>query len=555
LGLLGILAAEAAPKNGRPAATLFEERLLAKIPDHLIAGEAVFSPSGDRVAVPLTDGKRWAIQVNERRGPFFDRVGTPWLAPDGVTVYYVAAEGDRKFLVRGEGLVLGARAPEDREKALVFDAIREVVATSRAVAYLGFCGEKAWLVHNETAYRLPRGRARFCHLSPEGRAASCAVIEDLPDESGTNIRYFFPGAKEQPAFDAVNPELRFYGKSGEPIYLAFRRSGETREIEKVHVVIGERIETFDEVRSMREEGSLVRFLARRGKKLSAWEVPLESLELRERPILELPESNAPWKCSRNAEHVAWVALEGKKKKLLWKSPLFEGPEGTYEDVDLESLRFKASLRVYAVAVVEGGKACVIANGKKDDFSCDRVEAVRILESGTVAYVAKKDGRCFVRAGERTGPVFSEIEDFEIGPGGDQVEYRGRRDGLWFRVIGEKTTEEGWDEASSSVSSEDGSVWAYRVRRGSEAYVIANGKKSEKFKAVGPPVVSPDGKRIAYWARESYGRELVVIDGKKTEAFDRVLTDPRISADGTRVAFGAIEDGTIFWKVIDLEEAP
>lgn len=69
-------------------------------------------------------------------------------------------------------------------------------------------------------------------------------------------------------------------------------------------------------------------------------------------------------------------------------------------------------------------------------------------------------------------------------------------------------------------------------------VFFQGKGQEAFDQIGALAVSPDGKRIAYAARDSE-RWMMVTDGRQGQAFDQVLS-VRFSPDSKRVAWVAQE---------------
>jgi Tol biopolymer transport system component len=65
--------------------------------------------------------------------------------------------------------------------------------------------------------------------------------------------------------------------------------------------------------------------------------------------------------------------------------------------------------------------------------------------------------------------------------------------------------------------------------------------------------SPNGKSLAYVVnfaqREDAGGRMVVVNGRKSEEFDWILTPLIFSPDGSKLAFGALKGRDILWKVI------
>ncbi len=118
-------------------------------------------------------------------------------------------------------------------------------------------------------------------------------------------------------------------------------------------------------------------------------------------------------------------------------------------------------------------------------------------------------------------------------------------GLDDRVLSEYGPERavGWPLAMSL----DGSVVACRLTdlKTGRACVAVNGRRGEEFDAVGPPVLSGDGTRVAYRAQEG-DRSFVVIGSERGPACD-LMSDPAISADGRVVAYAAGRGGR--WSLV------
>jgi Tol biopolymer transport system component len=99
-----------------------------------------------------------------------------------------------------------------------------------------------------------------------------------------------------------------------------------------------------------------------------------------------------------------------------------------------------------------------------------------------------------------------------------------------------TSNDNWSE----TFADDGSSFAYAARLGSKEFVIFNGWKGPEFDGVGPPLLSPDGRSVAYAAREIRTVDsvrLIVIDGKTVGQYSDIgrLT---FSPDGKKLAYYA-----------------
>jgi hypothetical protein len=124
--------------------------------------------------------------------------------------------------------------------------------------------------------------------------------------------------------------------------------------------------------------------------------------------------------------------------------------------------------------------------------------------------------------------------FVAGEGGRQVIVL---DGSEYSLYGPD-----WTVSWPLCFSDDGSGVACRLtsKTSQSGCIAVDGKRGEEFDRVGPPVLSGDGKHVAYRAHLG-GRCFVVVDGDPGPDFE-FMCDPAISADGKVVAYGAKQAG-------------
>ena len=103
------------------------------------------------------------------------------------------------------------------------------------------------------------------------------------------------------------------------------------------------------------------------------------------------------------------------------------------------------------------------------------------------------------------------------------------------------------DVSSPYFSPDGKRLAYWAKRqtkkgtsGSEVYVIselivADGKEGPEFDAAGPPVFSADSMHLAYWAKGKKKEHVLIVDGQPKFEFKEFLAGPEFSPDGRHIA--------------------
>jgi len=122
--------------------------------------------------------------------------------------------------------------------------------------------------------------------------------------------------------------------------------------------------------------------------------------------------------------------------------------------------------------------------------------------------------------------------------GRGVAYPARRGDKAFIMFGDS---KGPDLAKcfSPMFSSDGRSWAYWASTDKEAYIHSNLGLLELgagYESLGVPVVSPDGRMIAYTAGNR-NKRFVIAGGKKFgEQFETVLSDPQFSPDGSKIGY-------------------
>lgn len=238
--------------------------------------------------------------------------------------------------------------------------------------------------------------------------------------------------------------------------------------------------------------------------------------------------------------------------------------------------------VLAVAEAEKGGYCLLLDGKPlakgarydaPAFSPDGSRIAygcELANKGAIAndwaavkwYVACGDlrlGLDFDRAGS---PVFS--------PDGKRIAFKAERAGKVGISIDGKAPDAAWSFVSTPVFSPDGARIAFTASpdctvtpgfrvtslpgagfvTGGSWRVVVDGKASDaKFDAVSALTFSSDGKRLAYRARTG-AKWRLVCDGQTSPDFEFV-GPPVFSSDGRRVAFGALQNRTFSWEVVDL----
>jgi hypothetical protein len=131
-------------------------------------------------------------------------------------------------------------------------------------------------------------------------------------------------------------------------------------------------------------------------------------------------------------------------------------------------------------------------------------------------------------------TFDVIDALSISPDGKRVALIGNQGGKKRVFMGGKQSEE-FDAVAGLTSGANRSM-AYRMKIGSDWFAVLGqrGKPGDPYKEVGDPVLSPDGKQMAYAAFDGKAWIVVAAD-RKSDKFDQVWR-PVFTEDG--VVFAA-----------------
>src|SRR6185436_7438542 len=112
----------------------------------------------------------------------------------------------------------------------------------------------------------------------------------------------------------------------------------------------------------------------------------------------------------------------------------------------------------------------------------------------------------------------------------------------------------YEAASAPVFSPDGKHVAYKAKEGKRWFVVLDGQEQKGFDALGSGkiVFSADSRRMAYVAR-SGAKWSVIVDGNES-VHDDVINDPVFSPDSRRVAY-VMREGNQWITVVDGQRGP
>ena len=147
-----------------------------------------------------------------------------------------------------------------------------------------------------------------------------------------------------------------------------------------------------------------------------------------------------------------------------------------------------------------------------------VNSIAFSSDGShVAYIAKEDGEFVVLDGTK-GPIYDGIGEGQMLLGGKS----------WIAMA-----------PGPPLLSEDGKHVAYIARKGEKAFVVVDGTKGREFDQVGSLALSPNGARVAYVGRDG-SSHVVILNGAEAGPY-RWAGNVSFSPDSRRFSYAARSD--------------
>lgn len=178
--------------------------------------------------------------------------------------------------------------------------------------------------------------------------------------------------------------------------------------------------------------------------------------------------------------------------------------------------------------------------------------VRIGKAGT-ATVAFRTAEAMVVHG-KPGNEYDQVSNPFFAPKGNRMAYRFRNEYTWTMMIDGKTQESASDIGDAHFS-DDGKSVAYRCGERGKYHMVVNGKKSPVYPQIGEPIWSPDNKTPAFIVTDATkGGEYIVYGDRQTDAYSRVYL-PVFSTDGASMAYGARSTNGKYMVVLNDRNGP
>ena len=241
----------------------------------------------------------------------------------------------------------------------------------------------------------------------------------------------------------------------------------------------------------------------------------------------------------------WYVVQGGKR-----SEPFDGVKELTWSPDGRTLVFSAAISKDWCCVVNGKKAEAFDDVKELSFSPD---------GKTLAYCAAEGEWMLVVGGEKGSryqplgrPVFSrdgKAWAFAANIEGKEaiVVNRENRNKPGHR---EEEVGDTFDAVRELAMNAEGSRVAYVVDKGSRKYLVLGGKPTLKFSLIDRISFGPDDKTVAYRAGH-YGKQFVIAGETRSQEFDDIVSGPVWSPDGKKIAFTARNGLELWSRVLDL----
>jgi len=261
--------------------------------------------------------------------------------------------------------------------------------------------------------------------------------------------------------------------------------------------------------------------------------------------------------SPEGSRVAYIAANAGEGEVV----VLDGqPVGQAEEINPYSLTFSPDGRRFAYATKRPEKP-VIVDGETYPLVGEIALSHLIFSPDSqhlayVEYTGSDDGpdECWLVLDGERGRPYRSIGMPSFVPGSGQVCYAAMK-GEWrdeVIVVGEEESptydqvhpapvwyaSHGCWFGPAMQFSADGRRSAYCATLADEEFVVVDGRQGPPFRTVCPPVFSPDGRSLAYWAEVGARGWAVVVDGKPGTHWHSYRLHPVFSPDSRRLAYVA-----------------
>lgn len=286
----------------------------------------------------------------------------------------------------------------------------------------------------------------------------------------------------------------------------------------------------------------------------------------------------------DGKKIVFIAIQGGREFLIENGKPWKDYKAIAERIS--PVFSSDSKKIAIVALKDNGKSTISVNNKelgeydlvlKPNFSPD---------SKHIAYPIKKNGKfSVVLDGKIIGGSYDEVKHIVFSPDSKHLAFVAKVGMNFFAVIDGKSSDK-YQYVGTVIFSDDGKHWAYMAYENQKMFIVLDGEKGPKLDQIGPyffsknndllymgvknskgaifinnkpqkfydsvglPVVSNDGKHIAYRAR-SGKKWFLVLDKKEGKKYD-FIRRPKFSNNGKHVAYIAVKNKKYFIVLDNIE---
>ncbi|MEX0775842.1 MAG: hypothetical protein WD042_09040 [Phycisphaeraceae bacterium] len=291
----------------------------------------------------------------------------------------------------------------------------------------------------------------------------------------------------------------------------------------------------------------------------------ELFEARATQLWELDAGVTDVRFSANGASIAWIVAKDNKQWVV-----HDGSAGAaYDEIPSWSVVLSPDGNRAAYPARKGASWAMVIDGKEGDTSPITPGVARFSPDGShVGYTAKPEPRreAMVMDGQR-GPDYDIIGLLVFSPDSKHTAYTAVKQGEEFMIVDGKESEEFKNLEDPRAIFTPGGRRVIQSGGNEGISWSIDGRPGKAYQGLGMPVLSPDGKHVAYWAmRHESGRlnGRVVLDGKEGPAFDGTGEFPGLhgdamtfSEDSKHFAYvgrrGKIRAGALWAVVSDAKE--
>lgn len=243
-----------------------------------------------------------------------------------------------------------------------------------------------------------------------------------------------------------------------------------------------------------------------------------------------PYDNISWPIALTNETIAYAARLGDRQYCV-----IDGKQGpAYLSVGLPAARGREV--AYAAS---DGEGWFVVRGGVEGPRFDWIGDVRL--GMRLAYVAERRGMFLIVVDGEPGPAWDRVTAPAVAEDGS-VAYGGLRGGEWFLVHDDRET-----RADGVIAQ----VFAGHGRAG--CVLEGPSIRGRRYDWIGWPAFTPGGRLVFFASRGS--TKLLVVEDREIALGAWTVWDPVISPDGRRIGFGARNGRELTWMEMDIGGEP